>query len=151
MSVKVYATYFRSASSPSESLLLYEGDYLVGPYPTAVGSWRILQPQSTMIIYMCVSVCVCVCVFVCVCEKYKAFDNIRKKQGNQTHVYKTSLMNSHWVAEEGPTPFPLLLHFTLIMMSVKQGGIKYQFLRPSYDSTWDWIMVSGAIGEHSTL
>ena len=36
------------------------------------------------------------------------------------------------------TPFPILLHFTLdtylIMLSVKQGGIKYQRLN---DSTWD--------------
>ena len=36
------------------------------------------------------------------------------------------------------TPFPWLLHFTLntylIMLSVKQGGIKYHF----YDSTWHW-------------
>ena len=32
---------------------------------------------------------------------------------------------------EGATPFPELLHFTLntylILLSVKQGGIKYQF------------------------
>ena len=36
------------------------------------------------------------------------------------------------------------------MLSVKQGGIKYHFLSLCYDSTWDWIPVSRAIGEHST-
>ena len=47
-----------------------------------------------------------------------------------------------------------VLHFTLfpylIMLSVKQGGIKYYFLSLWYDSIWDWIVVSRAIGEHST-
>ena len=42
---------------------------------------------------------------------------------------------------EGATPFPGLLHFTLdlylIMMSVKQGGIKYHFWSLWYDSTCD--------------
>ena len=37
--------------------------------------------------------------------------------------------------------FPGLLYFTLdpylIMLSVKQGGIKYHFLSLWYDSTWD--------------
>ena len=41
----------------------------------------------------------------------------------------------------GFTPFPGLLHFTLdtylIMLSVKQGGIKYHFMSLWYDSTWD--------------
>ena len=36
------------------------------------------------------------------------------------------------------------------MLSVKHGGIKYYFLSLWYDSTWDWIPVSRAIGEHST-
>ena len=46
-----------------------------------------------------------------------------------------------------------LTHFTLypyfIMLSVKQGGIKYHFLSLWYDSTWDWSQVSRAICEHS--
>ena len=54
---------------------------------------------------------------------------------------------------EGATPFPGLLHFTLdpylIMLSVKQGDIKYHFFSLWYDSTWDWTQVSRAIGEHS--
>ena len=48
--------------------------------------------------------------------------------------------------------FPVLLYFTLdpylIMLSVKQGGIKYHFLSLWYDSTWDWTQVSRAISEH---
>ena len=59
----------------------------------------------------------------------------------------------HQGVGEGATPFPGLLHFTLvpylIMLSVKQGGIKYHFLSLWYDSTWDWNQVSRAIGEHS--
>ena len=34
------------------------------------------------------------------------------------------------------------------MLSVKQGGIKFHFLKGLwYDSTWDWTQVSRAIGE----
>ena len=55
---------------------------------------------------------------------------------------------------EGATPFSGLLHFTLnpylIMLSVKQGSIKYHLLSLWYDSTWDWIQVSRAICEHSS-
>ena len=36
------------------------------------------------------------------------------------------------------------------MLSVKQGGMKYDFLSLWYDSTWDWTPVSRTIGEHST-
>ena len=47
-----------------------------------------------------------------------------------------------------------LLHFTLdpylIMLSAKQGGIKYHFLSFWYDSTWDWTPVFQNIGKHST-
>ena len=35
------------------------------------------------------------------------------------------------------------------MLSVKQGSIKYHFLSLWYDSTWDWTLVSRAIGELS--
>ena len=34
------------------------------------------------------------------------------------------------------------------MLSIKQGGIKYHFLK--YDSTWDWTPVSQTIGEYFT-
>ena len=37
---------------------------------------------------------------------------------------------------------PLILDTFLIMMSVKQGGIKYHFSSLWYDSTWDWTPVS---------
>ena len=52
---------------------------------------------------------------------------------------------------EDATPFPGLLHFTLdpyfIMLSVMQGGIKYQFLSFRYDSTLDWTLTSWTIAE----
>ena len=45
----------------------------------------------------------------------------------------------HWSLGEGGTLFPGLLHFNLdlylIMLSVKQGGIKYHFLSIWYDLT----------------
>ena len=54
---------------------------------------------------------------------------------------------------KGATPFPGFLHFSLhtylIMLSVKQGGIKYHFLSLCYDATRDWTQVSRAICEHS--
>ena len=36
------------------------------------------------------------------------------------------------------------------MLSVKQGGIKYNFLSFRYDITLDWNLIFRAIGEHST-
>ena len=54
---------------------------------------------------------------------------------------------------EGAIPFPGFLHFTLdpylIMLSVKQGSIKYHFLSLWYASTWDWTQISWAIVEYS--
>ena len=45
----------------------------------------------------------------------------------------------------GRYSFPGWLYFTLdphlIMLSVKQGGIKYHFLSLWYDSTWDCVCV----------
>ena len=35
------------------------------------------------------------------------------------------------------------------MLSIKQGGIKYDFLSLWYDPMWDWTPVSRTIGEHS--
>ena len=49
------------------------------------------------------------------------------------------------------------LYSYLIMLSVKQGGIKYHFffffffLNLWYNSTWDWTLVSQTIGEHYSL
>ena len=37
----------------------------------------------------------------------------------------------------------------LVMLSVKQEGIKYHFLSLWYDSTWDWTPVSWAIAKYS--
>ena len=49
----------------------------------------------------------------------------------------------HWIV-------PLTFHPYLIMLSVKQGGIKHHFLSLWYDSTWDWTPIFQLIGEHST-
>ena len=53
----------------------------------------------------------------------------------------SQLLLLHQGVEEGTTPFSGLFHFTLdpypIMLSVKQGSIKYHFLSLWYDSTWD--------------
>ena len=48
-----------------------------------------------------------------------------------------------WIAPLYPWNVP-------IMLSVKQGGIKYLFLSLWYDATWDRTPVSWAIGEQST-
>ena len=49
---------------------------------------------------------------------------------------------------------PWMAHFTLdpylIMLSIKQGGIKYHFLNLRYYSIWELTPVSRTIGEHST-
>ena len=42
------------------------------------------------------------------------------------------------------------LDTNLIMLNVKQEGIKYHFLSLWYDSTWDWTPLSRAINKHST-
>ena len=73
------------------------------------------------------------------------------------------LLNCKWLLNlasfvktsgQGASPFPGLLHFTLdaflIMLSVKQGAIKYHFLSLCYHSTWDWTPVSWTNGKHST-
>ena len=39
--------------------------------------------------------------------------------------------------EEGPTPFPGLLHFTFDPYLIMKGGIKCHFLSLWYDSAWD--------------
>ena len=38
----------------------------------------------------------------------------------------------------------------LIMLSVKEGDIKYYFLSQWYATIWDWNPVSRAINEEST-
>ena len=44
---------------------------------------------------------------------------------------------------------PLTFDSYLIRLSIKQGGIKSHFWVFWYDLTWDWTLVSLAIGEHS--
>ena len=74
-----------------------------------------------------------------------------KKIGNRGWGWlEVSLFNS----QEDATLFSWLLHFTpdtyLIILSDKQGGIKFHFLSLWYDSTWDWTPMSRTICEYST-
>ena len=68
------------------------------------------------------------------------------------NAYCQKLLNRS--VRKGATPFPGLRHFTLdpnlIMLGVKQGRKMYHFLSLWYDSTWDSILVSQIIDEHST-
>ena len=59
-----------------------------------------------------------------------------------TPRYWRGLYSIPWIAPLYP--------WYLIMLNVKQGGIKYHFLSLCYDSTWNWTPVSQTIGEHST-
>ena len=45
--------------------------------------------------------------------------------------------------------WPNTLDLYSIMLSVKQGDIKYHFLSLLYDLTWDWTQVPRAISEHA--
>ena len=67
---------------------------------------------------------------------------------------KGSLLNSYHTMVEERVLLHSLDHFTLdsylIMLSVKQSGIKSHFLSLWYDQTLDWNTVSQTIGEHST-
>ena len=60
----------------------------------------------------------------------------------------------HWCVGEGVTPFHELLLITLdtflILLSVKQGGIKYHFKTLWYDAPCGLNNASRTIDEHST-
>ena len=66
-----------------------------------------------------------------------------------------SIFNSYYikVKGKGANQFLRFLHFTLdqylIVLNVKQGGIKYHFFSLWYDSTWDWTPVFRLMGKHS--
>ena len=51
---------------------------------------------------------------------------------------------------KAPFSIATTLDSYLIMLSVKQGGIKYHFLSLWYNSFWDWSSVSRTISEHFT-
>ena len=71
---------------------------------------------------------------------------------NVCFIFLQAILWFH-VSKEGATPFPELLHFTLdtylILLRVKQGGIKYHFKSIWYDAIWDWTQLSQTIGDHS--
>ena len=88
-------------------------------------------------------------------KQYRIWVNIKVKlativEGNPKAPFSIATTP---MCRGGRYSFPGLLYFTLdpylIMLSAKQGGIKYHFLSLWYDSTWDWTQVSRAIGEHS--
>ena len=89
--------------------------------------------------YMYFYVCVC---FFCLYVSWWQYSRV------------TWRLPFQWVQHRGvgesATPFPGLLHFTLdmhlILLSVKQGCIKYHFKSLWYDTTWDWTQVSWIIG-----
>ena len=115
---------------------------------------------------MCVRVCVCVCVVVewgQIClpkialinkSNYKAaphthtHTNIYAYTHAQTHT-RTYILSSYPTVAEAPFSIattgrysfpwiaPLTLDPHLIMLSVKQGSIKYYSLKLWFDSTWD--------------
>ena len=99
-------------------------------------------------IYMCVCLFVCLCVCVCVCVfdcslSLSLLCNIVVKlativEGNPKAPFSIATTP---MCRGGRYSFPGLLYFTLdpylIMLSAKQGSIKYHFLSLWYDSTWD--------------
>ena len=60
-----------------------------------------------------------------------------------------SLFNSYYTEVKSATPFPRLFHFILdpylIVLSAKQGSIKYHSLSLWYDLTWDWTQSLGPL------
>ena len=69
-------------------------------------------------------------------------------------LYSLSSSSSSYRAGSTDIPDPLspllpMVHTYLIMLRVKQSGIKFHFLCVWYDSTWDWNLVSKTTGEHS--
>ena len=113
------------------------------------------QPENDItVIYIYIYIYICVCVCVCVWIETKLPHRSKKwatiVEGNPKAPFSIATTPR---CRGGRYSFPGLLYFTLdpylIMLSVKQGGIKYHFLSLWYDSTWDWTQVSRAIGEHS--
>ena len=77
-------------------------------------------------------------------------DSLTKKERKLTKLAKLDDPKApfsilHQGVGKGATPIPGVLYFTvdtyLIMLSVKQGSIKYHFLSLWYDSIWEEIPV----------
>ena len=93
------------------------------------------------------------------CAKHSLTNNSHKAEGNMKVKLVTLVVGDQkapFLIATTPRcwggrysiPWIALLYPYLIMLSVKQGGIKYQFLSFWYDSTWDWTPVSRTTGEH---
>ena len=95
-------------------------------------------------IYMhkCISMFVCVCVYIYISWPTVVEDDLKASSSIATTL---KCWGGHYT-------FPCIALLTLdpylIMLSVKQGSIKYYFLNLWYDSTWDCTPVSQTIGEH---
>ena len=86
------------------------------------------------------------------------YEKISPRESRAIWRFPFSLL-LHRCVVEGANPFFFfglffrLLHFIfvpyLIMLSVRQGGIKYYFLSLWYDSICDWTPVFRDIGKHS--
>ena len=118
----------------------------------------ILSLSLSLYIYIYIYICVCVCVCVYI---YIERDNRVHCTFRYAFLCRC-LLKVFFVVVAAVvvcfvfvTSFSGLLHFTLdpylIMMRLKQGGIKYNFFSLWYDSTWYWTAVSRAIGKHSTM
>ena len=67
-----------------------------------------------------------------------------------------SLFNRYYIKVLGralllPPDYFTILDTYLIMLIVKEWGIKYHFLSFWYDVTWDWTLVSRTIGENRII
>ena len=84
---------------------------------------------------VCVHARVCVCMYLCVLILmiviYMNVIEKVSKVGNRSRERPKGSLLQHRREGEGATSFPGLLHYTLdtylILLSVKQGGIKYHF------------------------
>ena len=106
-----------------------------------------------MYIWVYISICIqdhiCIYMHVCVSIYYVHMSsNVSDVvESNPKALFSLATTSKY---RGGAITFLGLLHFTLdIMLSVKQGGIKYHFLRLWYDSTCNWTPVSRATGERS--
>ena len=79
-----------------------------------------------------------------ICVKTEVF-NI----GMATCLERKHWIQNCWILQKFPRIALLTLDLYLIMLSIKQGDIKYYSLSLWYDLNWDWNPASQAIGKHS--
>ena len=114
-----------------------------------IEKYKKVQTKIVGILFMCGCKCMWVCAYACMFySKVVKLATIVEGDPKAPFLIATTPR-----CRGGRYSFPGLLYFTLdlylIMLSVKQGGIKYHFLSLWYDLTWDCTPVSRAIGKHS--